>query len=147
MSEMDAQPPVSRRSLLDHVIALCGTVTGVALVGPAVAYLWPVTKAGPVKSREEVGDAAGWAPWTARKASIAGKPVLIVRTDKGFIALSAVCTHLGCLVEYDAAKKAIACPCHGAWFDLNGQVTGGPPPRPLPAYGVSEVQGKVFVSV
>jgi cytochrome b6-f complex iron-sulfur subunit len=47
-------------------------------------------------------------------------------------ALSAVCTHLGCITRYVADENAIACPCHGSRFDLEGSVTHGPAPRPLP---------------
>ena len=112
---------------------------------PAVVYLWPVTKAGPVKTREEVGDDEGWEKWTSRKVALNSKPVLVIKTDKAYLAVSAVCTHLGCLVEFDAVKRDIKCPCHAATFDLAGQVLGGPPPRPLPAYDVSVVQGKVYV--
>lgn len=140
-------PEISRRTLLDWLIGACSAIAGVALVGPALMYLWPVTKSGPVKTREEVGKSADWGAWQARKASVAEKPVLIVRTDKGFVALSAVCPHLGCLVEFDTAKRVILCPCHGAAFDLEGHVTAGPPPRPLQAYAVSEADGKVYVSV
>jgi Rieske Fe-S protein len=47
-------------------------------------------------------------------------------------ALSAVCTHLGCITRYLSDEKAIACPCHGSRFDLEGNVVHGPAPRPLP---------------
>lgn len=144
------QPPpnqVTRRGLLDYVIGICGTISGAAFVVPALVYLWPLTKSGPIKQREEVGEAGSWQVWEARKVAVGGKPTIVIRTDKGFVALSAVCTHLGCLVEYDAAKRGIHCPCHAAAFDLDGKVTGGPPPKPLPVYSVSEVQGKVYVSI
>jgi cytochrome b6-f complex iron-sulfur subunit len=59
--------------------------------------------------------------------------VIINRPDKGFIALSRVCTHLGCLVEYDRGKQRLICPCHAGNFDLEGNVLSGPPPKPLPA--------------
>ncbi len=147
MTAGEQEPQRTRRSLLDWVIHACTLVTGAALVGPAVAYLLPVTKAGPVKTREEVGEVTGWDVWRARKVSVGSSPVLIVRTDKGFVALSAVCTHLGCLVEFDPVARSIHCPCHAASFDLQGRVTGGPPPRSLPVYAVSEVEGKVYVSV
>lgn len=145
MPEPNNRP--SRRNILDRFIQACSAVCGVALAGPALMYLWPVTQTGPVKAREEVGDAAGWQPWTGRKVSIAGKPVLVVRTDSSFVALSAVCTHLGCLVEFNSAGRQVVCPCHAATFDLEGKVTGGPPPRPLATYNVAEVQGKVVVSL
>ena len=141
------KPEVSRRGLLDLILGICGGITGIAMFGPALAYIWPVAKSGPVKSREEVGDAAKWEVWIARKVAVGGKPVLVIRTDQGFVAMSAVCTHLGCLVEFDSAKRTILCPCHAGVFDLKGQVTGGPPPKPLFPYSTSVVQGKVFVSV
>jgi cytochrome b6-f complex iron-sulfur subunit len=59
--------------------------------------------------------------------------VIINRSDKGFIALSRVCTHLGCLVEYDRGKQRLICPCHAGNFDLEGNVLSGPPPKSLTA--------------
>jgi cytochrome b6-f complex iron-sulfur subunit len=50
----------------------------------------------------------------------------------GVYALSAVCTHLGCITRYVSDEGAIACPCHGSRFDLEGNVTHGPAPRALP---------------
>jgi cytochrome b6-f complex iron-sulfur subunit len=59
-------------------------------------------------------------------------PAMIInRSDKGFIALSRVCTHLGCLVEYNRGKQRLICPCHAGSFDLEGNVLSGPPPKPL----------------
>lgn len=57
---------------------------------------------------------------------------IINRPDKGLIALSKVCTHLGCLVEYDGEGRRIVCPCHAGIYDLEGNVLSGPPPKPLP---------------
>jgi cytochrome b6-f complex iron-sulfur subunit len=146
MTEAHDESRTTRRSFVDVVIGIGTAITSFAMVLPALAYLWPVTQSGLGKAREEVGDAATWTLWQARKVVVAGKPVLVVKTDKGYTAMSAVCTHLGCLVELDPVKRDVICPCHAARFDLQGEVTGGPPPRPLPLYQVSEVQGKVYVS-
>jgi len=59
--------------------------------------------------------------------------VIINRSDRGFIALSRVCTHFGCLVEYNRAERRLICPCHAGNFDLEGNVLSGPPPKPLRA--------------
>jgi cytochrome b6-f complex iron-sulfur subunit len=56
----------------------------------------------------------------------------------GVYALSAVCTHLGCITRYVSDEKVIACPCHGSRFDLEGNVVHGPAPRPLPWLEVTE---------
>ncbi len=50
----------------------------------------------------------------------------------GVYALSAVCTHLGCITRWVSDEGIIACPCHGSRFDLEGNVIHGPAPRPLP---------------
>ena len=46
-------------------------------------------------------------------------------------AISAVCTHLGCTVDWDAAMQMFACPCHGSRYDQAGHVTQGPARRDL----------------
>ncbi len=56
----------------------------------------------------------------------------VVGGDGGIYAMSAVCTHLGCITRYVSDENAIACPCHGSRFDLEGNVTHGPAPHPLP---------------
>jgi Rieske Fe-S protein len=48
-------------------------------------------------------------------------------------ALSAVCTHLGCRVVWDAGTRRFQCPCHGGAYSPEGAVVAGPPPRPLAA--------------
>lgn len=49
----------------------------------------------------------------------------------GVRAMSATCTHLGCRVRWDNGAERFKCPCHGGQYDAYGNVTAGPPPRPL----------------
>lgn len=60
------------------------------------------------------------------------KGIYVVRADEGFYALSAVCTHLGCLTAYKPELGIIACPCHGSKFRRDGTKIEGPAPKPLP---------------
>jgi len=57
--------------------------------------------------------------------------VYLLRDEQGFYAISAVCTHLGCIVARSEAGR-FECPCHGSRFDEKGKVQGGPAPRALP---------------
>ncbi len=57
--------------------------------------------------------------------------VYVIRLAEGFRALSAVCTHLGCITRFQPDRNIIACPCHGSQFTLVGDVVAGPAPRPL----------------
>jgi cytochrome b6-f complex iron-sulfur subunit len=58
--------------------------------------------------------------------------IYLVRADEGFFALSAVCTHLGCLTAWNQDLGIIACPCHGSKFTRTGEKIEGPAPKPLP---------------
>lgn len=71
------------------------------------------------------------------------KPTRIDLTDRGFVAYSAICTHLGCTVSWEKNKQAPAdsmteCHCHGSIFDpaRGAKVLGGPAPIPLAQIGV-----------
>lgn len=63
--------------------------------------------------------------------------VYIVRTEAGFYAVSAVCTHLGCVTQWKPEANQIACPCHGSKFQPDGKKIEGPAPRPLPHFAIS----------
>jgi cytochrome b6-f complex iron-sulfur subunit len=63
--------------------------------------------------------------------------VYIVRTSSGFYAVSAVCTHLGCVTQWKPDVNRIACPCHGSKFQRDGKKIEGPAPRPLPHYSIT----------
>lgn len=126
------------------IIALGSGMTGLALVVPSLMYLWPAARGGGAE-KVEVEGAQSMAVGQARTIQVGSLAVIVVRKRTGFEAYSASCTHLGCLVKWDAGKKQFLCPCHAATFDENGKVVSGPPPAPLPQLKVKEVGEKVFV--
>lgn len=69
------------------------------------------------------------------RLAIDTKRVCVIREGNKLAAVSTTCTHLGCIVS--ASETGFACPCHGSRFDQDGNVTGGPAPRPLPWFKVS----------
>src|SRR5579864_3573628 len=58
--------------------------------------------------------------------------IYLVHAQEGFFALSAVCTHLGCLTAWEPELGIIACPGHGSKFKRHGETIAGPAPKPLP---------------
>jgi Rieske Fe-S protein len=67
--------------------------------------------------------------------------------DGKLTAFSAVCTHLGCIVNYDRLKDRFICPCHGGVYDGNGKNVAGPPPAPLTKLPVQIVGEYIQVGI
>jgi len=75
------------------------------------------------------------------------RPALLFMTADGeYHALSAVCTHLSCTVQYRSDLHEVWCACHNGLYDLTGRNVSGPPPRPLEAYQVHVRGDEVVVS-
>lgn len=142
---MKPDAPLTRRGFLDWVIALCSAVSAAALTLPGLLYLWPAARGGGNEKVEVMG-AMDLAVGHSTILQVGSKAVIVVRQRTGFRAFSAVCTHLGCLVKWDAPKGEFLCPCHAAVFDKDGRVVSGPPPAPLPEFAVIEMDEKVFVT-
>jgi Rieske Fe-S protein len=63
---------------------------------------------------------------------IDGERVACSRDEDGKLhAVSAVCTHMGCLVHWNSTEHTWDCPCHGSRFEATGEVIGGPAEKPL----------------
>jgi Rieske Fe-S protein len=71
----------------------------------------------------------------------------LVNTGNNLFALSPVCTHLGCLVNWNRPKRKFLCPCHGGKYDMEGNVVDGPPPAPLKRLPLKVEKGKVYVGL
>ena len=127
----DVRGDVNRRDFLNEVTF---AALGIAAVGSAVVtyrYLSPnVLFEPPTKFRAGSPDLYPVDTVTY----LPEQQVYIVRTPDGFYAVSAVCTHLGCITQWKPEVDQIACPCHGSKFRPNGVKIEGPAPRPLPHF-------------
>jgi cytochrome b6-f complex iron-sulfur subunit len=73
--------------------------------------------------------------------------MLIHHADGSWVAFGAVCTHLGCTVQYQPDHQRIHCACHGGNYDPHtGKNVSGPPPRPLPQFAVKVMDNGVVIS-
>jgi cytochrome b6-f complex iron-sulfur subunit len=130
---------VSRRRLLTWFLGTSFGALVAAIAYPVARFLNPPQEETAATNEADAGAASD--PEFLEKGykivRFGSEPVIVVRTSETeFRAFSAVCTHLACIVEYSRARQQITCNCHNAQFNLQGQVVGGPPPRPLAPFAV-----------
>ena len=127
-----AEQQIPRRTLL-------AWLSGVGIVGSALAgvfstfvFMKPRATYGE-PNRFQIGRPEDFPP--GARIAIDNKRVCIVREGDKVAAISTTCTHLGCIVA--PSLTGFACPCHGSQFDVDGNVTGGPAPKPLAWFQVT----------
>jgi Rieske Fe-S protein len=138
----------SRRSLLKigivSAVAFVITACTKAVSGSSAPTSEPVVEDTQTSSTPEQTESKGDAVIIAQvSALVAGEgfnftandgtdAILFKTKDEKVYALSRICTHEGCSVDFDLAQNKLICPCHGATYEaLDGNVVSGPTQRSL----------------
>jgi len=134
---------ISRRRLMGYAWVGAAVIMVGELIFGTLAFLWPRRKGPKAETVFVAGKVSDFKvgeliPFRKEKA-------FILRTEGGFLAISAICTHLRCIVNWNEVQKKFECPCHGAKFNQNGEVLEGPPPRPLDLYKLQIHAGNVVI--
>jgi cytochrome b6-f complex iron-sulfur subunit len=129
-------------------LATCLGAFGAALAG---AVLYPVYKY-LAPGRTDTGQQKVTFPETeippdgARFFDFRGATGVVIRKKGGELAaFSAVCTHLGCIVQWENERQDFLCPCHAGRYTAEGAVISGPPPRPLAKLAINVSNGTITV--
>ena len=136
----------TRRGFLGWFLGTSVGAMCVSILYPVVRYVSPPDVPEPATSSVVAASTGELKPQQGKVFRFGGQPGLLVRTDDGYKAFSATCTHLNCTVQYRQDLKQIWCACHNGLYDLNGQNVSGPPPRPLQEYQVHIAGDDVVVS-
>ena len=158
MADKDRGVNAGRRRFLEAVSLLAGGLGAAVAAVPVIGFVlgpmfgarrtawrtvgtldqFPVGQTVPVRF-----EAVSETPWDG----VTARTVAWLRREPGdrLVAFSVNCTHLGCPVRWEPSANLFMCPCHGGVYYSNGQVAGGPPPRPLPRYPVRLRDGAVEV--
>ena len=142
--------PIHRRTFIQALVGFSVAATLGGVLTPILGYLWPPARRSATKGeRVAVSDERDLPVGQGKIISAGDKPVIVVHTAQGGVkAFSAVCTHLGCIVNWQQSRGFIQCPCHDGRFNpVTGAVISGPPPSPLSPVSVSIEGGKIYVQV
>jgi Rieske Fe-S protein len=138
---------ISRRDFLKFLNKIIAATGLAAVLGPTVAYFYP-SKLEETPSEPVMVSPEGDLPVGESKTVKFGRyPALIIHTESGLKAYSAVCTHFACIVMWNPEINQIACPCHAGFFDPeDGSVISGPPPTGLKPFNIEIIDGDIYVS-
>lgn len=151
MPDAQNQPveDAGRRSFFNRLFQTVMGLWGVAFITVVISYVkTPRESTGIDEKVSRVGPLSEMPIGSARFIANERLPFWLIRTSsEELIALSATCTHLRCILQWDKDSGHLICPCHAGAFDLNGNVVAGPPPRPLQSLKVDTRGGIVYVNL
>ncbi len=126
---------ISRRNFLTKIWLGLGSIALLQLLTGTVVFFLSGRRRTSVKT-SHVLDVGLTDDFALGSVTLIGRGQLyLVRLDNGgFLAISRICTHLGCAVPWVEERKQFECPCHASVFDMTGNVLKAPAPRALDLY-------------
>jgi cytochrome b6-f complex iron-sulfur subunit len=160
LSSSSDVPSMGRRQFMN--LLTFGTVGGVAAgaLFPVVKYFIPPSSGGAgggVTAKDALGNDIVVSEYVkthlpgdrSLAQGLKGDPTyLVVKEDSSLenYGINAICTHLGCVVPWNAAENKFMCPCHGSQYDATGKVVRGPAPLSLALAHADVTDDKVTLS-
>ncbi len=139
---------LSRREFLNSAWKILGIVA--VLEAVVLSFSMMRTRSsggsGEKKLMKAAGNLADLPPGTVMSFR-SGRFFLVRLDDGGLLALSMVCSHMGCTVNWDASEKVFKCPCHASSFDRLGNVIKSPAARALNYHKVIVENGRIMVDL
>jgi len=135
-----------RRHFVEVFLGAGVAASLVSFIYPVLRYLIPPPSAELSSDTVLAGKKGDLKANSGKIFRFGSRPALLVMTSEGqYRAMSAVCTHLGCTVQYRSDLRNVWCACHNGMYDLNGRNISGPPPRPLETYDVFIKGEEIYV--
>ena len=156
---MDENKKLNRRDFMSIATWAIGILIGAGIGLPAVAYIigpalreveahvWirlgstsKVELGIPTLFKAKIERQIGWV-LNEEEISV----YVLTENGRDFVAMSNICTHLGCRVRWIKDQDQFFCPCHNGVFDKAGSVVAGPVPRPLDRFEVKVEDDQLFI--
>jgi cytochrome b6-f complex iron-sulfur subunit len=136
-----------RREFLANATMGTGLFASAAiLLRHGLAFIFPENPK-VVKRKLLVGRVDELKEGEAKEIKIGERNLFLVKVGKDFKVFSAICTHLGCKIKWQGYRERFYCACHQGIFSANGDVIGGPPPRPLDEFKVEVENNLVYMTI
>lgn len=143
---LNAHANRKRRHFLEGFLGASVVASLASFLYPVLRYIIPPPATELSTDTVLAGHVGDLKPNTGTIFRFGSRPALLILTSDGtYRALSAVCTHLNCTVQYRSDLRVVWCACHNGMYTVEGRNISGPPPRPLEAYQVSVKGNDIYV--
>ncbi len=138
-----------RRGIVQWLTGLFLSLWGFAFVGAVASYLKPPsTPRSAGLNILSAGRASELLAGNARFLQHGNSPIYVIRLANGeVVAVSAICTHFRCVLNWKREDSTLVCPCHRGVFNSVGEVMSGLPSRSLRSFDVEIRRGEILVHV
>jgi len=139
-------PDMGKRRLMNLAMAGAIALPGASMAGCFAGFFVPNTGGGGgggQTAKDALGNDVTLAGWLSEHKGgdhsltqgLKGDPTYIIVKEDGAgvenFGVNSICTHLGCVVPWNAAENKFKCPCHGSQYNFQGKVVRGPAPLSL----------------
>eukprot|EP00897_Mesotaenium_endlicherianum_P006011 jgi/Mesen1/5438/ME000270S04605 len=152
-------PDMNKRNTVNLLLLGAIGLPTLGALGPYVYFFVPPgsgSGSAGVVAKDALGNDVTEKGWKATHGAndralaqgLKGDPTYLVVADGELVnyGINAVCTHLGCVVPWNAAENQFQCPCHGSRYNFQGKVVRGPAPLSLALAHADIADGKVVFS-
>ncbi len=131
--------PVNRREFLNFAWLVSLGFLSVNLGGVTYLFAMPRFKEGEFGGIYTFGKVSDLPAVDSAPVNLPKVKMWLSNTSEGVLGIYKVCTHLGCLYNWNSQEGKFICPCHGSQFDAKGEYLHGPAPRSLDRFVVQVV--------
>jgi cytochrome b6-f complex iron-sulfur subunit len=144
-SDEQTQVQPDRRNILTVIVIGLGALLFSAVIYPVLSFVNPPKRNFRKVNSAVVATEAEILPNTGKVISFNREKVFILNKDGEYHAMSAICTHLGCTVQWKPDEQLVWCACHNARYDTEGKIISGPQPRSLAPYNLTVQDGNLIL--
>jgi cytochrome b6-f complex iron-sulfur subunit len=129
--ESENKTPLNRREFLNLAWLVSLGFFTISIGGVTYLFSMPRFREGEFGGTFNLGEVGSLPPPGSQPTIVPEGKLWLSNTERGVLAIYTVCTHLGCLYNWESQQDMFLCPCHGSAFEPDGTFIEGPAPRSL----------------
>lgn len=145
VQEGEAVMGTGRRDVLNIIVGALGTIFVLPVLYVVGRFVIPPEKKKKEETSVVVAKVSDVPPNSGKIVVFNGQKLLLTNVNGEYKAISAICTHLQCIVQWKKDEQVVWCACHNAKYTTDGEKISGPQPAGLAKYAVKVKDDNIVV--